>query len=377
MPRRTPGTTPQPQCRGNLRHAIQAHGDAAETPITEEHIRRVLEMTGKSRDEDQLNCGACGYANCREKAIAVIRGMAEPEMCIPHMKRLAEQRVDRIIETSPNGIVILDEHLRILHMNPAFRKFFMCSDAVYGQPISYLMDPEPFVLLASGQESLIETVTEHERYDLVCHQILYPLGEERQYVGIFVNITGSRANQEQLDQSASPNGVASPRIARSSNSNGGTTRTVSWARARPGRRPRREIDASGRREQRCRRQEGQPMASGYVHIEVEAAQSPKRPDWPCGDVVACDRSAAATALVVRRRHRLGYSAPYCGQLVRQPPAGIASTRRLAAQGRRIHRPLDGTQSRADRRLCGLQCHAHSERRHGHRARLRSPGRRLQ
>ena len=72
-------------------------------------------------------------------------------MCIPHMKRLAEQRVDRIIETSPNGIVILDEHLHILHMNPAFRKFFLCSDAVYGQPISYLMDPEPFVRLSSRQ----------------------------------------------------------------------------------------------------------------------------------------------------------------------------------------------------------------------------------
>jgi len=121
-------------------------------------------------------------------------------MCIPHMKRLAEQRVDRIIETSPNGIVIVDEHLRILHMNPTFRKFFMSSDAVYGQPISYLMDPEPFVRLASGQEQVIEMVVEHKRYNLTCHQILYPLPEERQYVGIFVNVTNSRANQEKLDQ---------------------------------------------------------------------------------------------------------------------------------------------------------------------------------
>lgn len=39
------------------------------------------------------------------------------------------------------------------------------------------------------------------------------------------------------------------------------------------------------------------MATGYVHVEVETAQSPKRPEWPCGDVVACDRSAAATAIV--------------------------------------------------------------------------------
>jgi PAS domain S-box-containing protein len=195
-----PGKTPEAAYRGELAARFKPPAEAAELPITEEQVRHVLEITGKARDEDQLNCGACGYASCRDKAIAVIRGMAEPEMCIPHMKRLAEQRVDRIIETSPNGIVILDEHLRILHMNPAFRKFFLCSDAICGQPISYLIDPEPFVRLASGQEQLIEMIVEHERYNLTCHQILYPLREERQYVGIIVNITGSRANQEKLDQ---------------------------------------------------------------------------------------------------------------------------------------------------------------------------------
>lgn len=195
-----PGRPPAARFYGELAAQFKPRSPSDEPPITEEQIRHVLEITGKSREEDQLNCGACGYASCRDKAIAVIRGMAEPEMCIPHMKRLAEQRVDRIIETSPNGIIIVDEHLRILHMNPAFRKFFLCSDAVYGQPVSYLMDPEPFVRLASGQEQTIEMVVEHTRYNLTCHEILYPLHEERQYVGIFVNITNSRASQEKLDQ---------------------------------------------------------------------------------------------------------------------------------------------------------------------------------
>lgn len=169
-------------------------------PVSEERIREVLEATGKARREDQLNCGACGYATCRDKAIAVIRDMAEPEMCLPRMRRLAEQRVDRIIETSPNGIVILDDQLRILNMNPAFRKFFMCSEAVCGQPVSYLMDPEPFERLATGQAEVIDAAVEHKKYNLVCHQIMYPLAEERQFVGIFVNITKSRTSQEKLDR---------------------------------------------------------------------------------------------------------------------------------------------------------------------------------
>ena len=35
----------------------------------------------------------------------------------------------------------------------------------------------------------------------------------------------------------------------------------------------------------------------YVHIEIEAAQSPKRADWPCGDVVGSQRNEAATSVV--------------------------------------------------------------------------------
>jgi iron only hydrogenase large subunit-like protein/uncharacterized Fe-S cluster-containing protein len=168
-----------------------------EVPETE--IRRVLSLTGKTSPEDELNCGACGYASCRDKAIAVVRGMAEVEMCIPYMRRLAEQRRDRIIETSPNGIVIVDEHLTILNMNPAFRRFFMCSDAVCGKPISYLMDPEPFEQVAAARVEKLETVVEHGKYGLTCHEIIYSLPEDRQVVGIFINITNSRDSQQKLD----------------------------------------------------------------------------------------------------------------------------------------------------------------------------------
>jgi PAS domain S-box-containing protein len=166
----------------------------------EADILRELERTGKARAEDQLNCGACGYGSCREKAVAVLRGMAEPEMCLPFMRRRAEQRTDRIMETSPNGIVILDERLNIISMNPAFRRYFMCSEAVCGRRISYLMDPDLFEKLAAGATELTETVVRHDKYSLVCHEILYALRDERLYVGIFVNITNNRANQEQLSK---------------------------------------------------------------------------------------------------------------------------------------------------------------------------------
>ena len=193
---RVPDATPRPSLVTNF----SPYRNGSPREYSEEEIRHVLEKTGKANKENQLNCGACGYPNCREKAIAVLEGLAELEMCMPYMKRLAEQRVDRIIETSPNGIVILDEHLQILSMNPAFRRYFKCTDTVCGRPISYLIDPEAFERLAAGQSPMIEGTVEHEKYGVVCHQILYPLPEERQYVGIFVNVTNTQTNERKLDE---------------------------------------------------------------------------------------------------------------------------------------------------------------------------------
>ncbi len=50
----------------------------------ESEIRRILLRMGKARPEDELNCGACGYDNCRQHAVAIHQGLAECEMCLPY-----------------------------------------------------------------------------------------------------------------------------------------------------------------------------------------------------------------------------------------------------------------------------------------------------
>lgn len=166
----------------------------------EEEIKAVLEKTGKYALEDELNCGACGYPSCRAKAIAVLEGMAEINMCMPYMRRMAQQRADKIIDQSPNGIVILDEYLNILNMNDSFKKFFMCTDSVYGKNISYLIDPEDFEKLAAGEIDLIEITMNHEKYNIITHQKMFKMKEDKQYVGIFVDMTKNMSDKKQLDK---------------------------------------------------------------------------------------------------------------------------------------------------------------------------------
>ncbi|WP_054871702.1 sigma 54-interacting transcriptional regulator [Caloranaerobacter sp. TR13] len=106
---------------------------------TENEIQRILNMTNKFTREDELNCGACGYSTCRDKAIAVLQGIAEVDMCLPYLiskkTKLVEQlsetlketenlkdELEAVIESSYDGFVVTDGKGRILKTNSAWRK---------------------------------------------------------------------------------------------------------------------------------------------------------------------------------------------------------------------------------------------------------------
>lgn len=52
--------------------------------LEEEDVRDILIKMGKKTKKDQLDCGACGYESCVEHAIAIKKGLAEVEMCLPY-----------------------------------------------------------------------------------------------------------------------------------------------------------------------------------------------------------------------------------------------------------------------------------------------------
>ncbi len=49
-----------------------------------EDINNVLASMGKVAPTDHLNCGACGYDTCIDHAVAIVKGLAEEEMCLPY-----------------------------------------------------------------------------------------------------------------------------------------------------------------------------------------------------------------------------------------------------------------------------------------------------
>ena len=97
-------------------------------PPPEREIKCILAKIGKHKPEDELNCSACGYDTCRDKAWAVYNGYTDAEICLPYMRERAESLSYEIIQHSPNGIILLDSDFHILDINDKGRELLGIND---------------------------------------------------------------------------------------------------------------------------------------------------------------------------------------------------------------------------------------------------------
>ncbi len=118
-------------------------------------IRRILEATGKFKPEDELNCGACGYPTCRDKAIAVYNNMAQIDMCVPYMREKAESLSFDIIQNSPNGIFAVDENFRITDINEkAATLLSIPRTGCKGELLERYFNPTDFYIVAADSKPI-------------------------------------------------------------------------------------------------------------------------------------------------------------------------------------------------------------------------------
>ena len=123
---------------------------------SEEEITAILKKMGKTRHEDELNCGSCGYNTCREKAAAIYHGKAEISMCLPYLKDKAESFSDCIVNNTPNGLIVVNDNLEVQQINPTARKIMnvRSSSDVLGETIDRILDPAPFRRVLNSKRSL-------------------------------------------------------------------------------------------------------------------------------------------------------------------------------------------------------------------------------
>ena len=183
-----------------LRKNFRESAESVAMP-TEEEIQEALRKDGKESIEKQLDCGACGYKTCRDKAIAVCQNKEQLNLCIPYLYQQARSMADVILAVTPNLIITVDEQLKILQFNNAAEVLFnIPAEEVIGRSIDELMDSSDFASVFHEQRSMLNKKVYYEQYNLVTMQNIIYIREQNCALGIFRDITSEEKIRKQHER---------------------------------------------------------------------------------------------------------------------------------------------------------------------------------
>lgn len=162
-------------------------------------IEDILAKTGKFTPEDELNCGACGYNTCREKAWAVANGYADIEMCVPYMRERAESMSNEIIENSPNGIILINYEFKIIDINSKAVSLYGIQDKfIKGRELYEFIDASDFMTAVSEEKNIYRKKLFIPNTKKFAELSIIVLKKEKVLFGVFKDITEETAYDEKL-----------------------------------------------------------------------------------------------------------------------------------------------------------------------------------
>jgi len=177
---------------------------------TEEEIQAILRKTDKTSPEDELNCGACGYSTCREKAVAVFQHKAELTMCIPYIQSRAESMSNVVLDTSPNGVILVDKDMKIIEFSQASEQLFRKtrSEALKMYLVE-LIDPTNALYVLDSHAGIHGCKVEYPEYKLCTMQNIVYIAKQNAVLITITDIT----NQENERKSEYEKAIATAEMA--------------------------------------------------------------------------------------------------------------------------------------------------------------------
>ena len=181
-----------------------------ESKYTLEEIQKTLKKIGKHTTEDELNCGGCGYSSCRELAVALLDGVAEPSMCISYMRKIAMRKAAAMLRCMPSAIVMVDNNMNIIEANDSFMKMFTGEmyeifkarpDGMAGAAIDRIVEFSDLfrTILKTGKELHKEHYNVNDRlYDIN----VFTIGPNEIVGAIITDVTQIETNREKISEKA-------------------------------------------------------------------------------------------------------------------------------------------------------------------------------
>lgn len=162
-------------------------------------IREIL-STLKQYNKKVMNCGACGFDSCYEKALAVARGHAEVKMCMTYMRGRAESTANTAIRSNPSGIIVFDQDFIIQEFNPAARDMFKDYNLQVGSAVFEYIDHRDFEKVVETGRGMKDLIVHYDDIGLVTRQnVVRMQGTKNLYMATITDITEEERKRMELE----------------------------------------------------------------------------------------------------------------------------------------------------------------------------------
>lgn len=165
---------------------------------TDEELTEILHGMGKYTRADELNCGACGYASCRNKAVAVFQGKAEISMCLPHAVAQAESMSNVVLDVTPNMIIVVDKDLRIRECNRrALDKLGVSREEALERYIFEFIEVEDIEEVLAYKKPILNKKMNLETLDMVVKETIIYIDSKESVLVLYWDISNEEKAKEQ------------------------------------------------------------------------------------------------------------------------------------------------------------------------------------
>ncbi len=166
---------------------------------SESEIREILKSIGHYKVSTEFNCGACGYFTCRDKAIAIYQGKADPQMCLLNSYEKAKSLSNLVMDNAPNIIFIVNDEMKIIEFNPKAEAYFKITRAeALERYLFELMDTRDFDEVFLTLQPIVRKKTKIKELGITSLETIVPVENQDRLLAIIQDISQEEEQLERL-----------------------------------------------------------------------------------------------------------------------------------------------------------------------------------
>ena len=123
-------------------------------------------------------------------------------MCLPFLKDRAESFSDNVLNSSPNGIVVVNDKLEVQQINRTAIKMLNLRSAadVLGEPVVRILDPIAFLQVQNGGSRVNDQLTYLAEYNRYVEQTIVSDTENHMLICFLRDVTDDQKQREKKEQ---------------------------------------------------------------------------------------------------------------------------------------------------------------------------------